>query len=329
VDGPSPFRSAFSGLGLRLERVGHSQTNPPEAQDVPADARGVRVKADFLSNLIDRAFERIPVLERRRSSRYEPFPRADPTPWIPEAMTTEEPPRPDVGRIAAKPGPTPIEMVRSPEHEPPGSERIETITRIQEMVSVRDRGLREERNPLRVTPRFEQPAPESTPHTVEENAGRRAKIPFDDKSVEPPHRETEAAKAEWPPPQFGANREIKSPPVQNERKETGRANVPKEEVIRPDRVDAPARRQNVPFLQPRAEKPAAPKDRREQIERPGIAQPMPVASLSAAPAIQVTIGRVEIRATHPPSPPKPLPASPRKPKLSLDEYLRQRAGDSK
>jgi hypothetical protein len=44
----------------------------------------------------------------------------------------------------------------------------------------------------------------------------------------------------------------------------------------------------------------------------------------SAPIIRVTIGRVEVRAVHPPAA-NPKPAKPATPKLSLDDYLRKRA----
>jgi hypothetical protein len=57
--------------------------------------------------------------------------------------------------------------------------------------------------------------------------------------------------------------------------------------------------------------------------RPPVLMPQPKSS-AAAPSINVTIGRIEVRATLPPAPAKtPGPAAPI---LSLDEYLRQRAG---
>jgi hypothetical protein len=47
----------------------------------------------------------------------------------------------------------------------------------------------------------------------------------------------------------------------------------------------------------------------------------------AAPSIQVTIGRIEVRAgATPAAAPEPLPAAPSIPALTLDEYLAQRNG---
>ena len=49
----------------------------------------------------------------------------------------------------------------------------------------------------------------------------------------------------------------------------------------------------------------------------------PEGARDQAPIVRVTIGRVEVRAIHPPAP-APKPARPAAPKLSLDEYLRGR-----
>jgi hypothetical protein len=49
---------------------------------------------------------------------------------------------------------------------------------------------------------------------------------------------------------------------------------------------------------------------------------------SSPRAIHITIGRIEVRAVHPP--PEPLPQqrpAPVSPKISLEEYLKQRNGE--
>jgi hypothetical protein len=56
------------------------------------------------------------------------------------------------------------------------------------------------------------------------------------------------------------------------------------------------------------------------------AAPLPAAlESSSAPVVQVTIGRIEVRAVTPPAPPKPAPAR-SVPAMSLDEYLQRRNG---
>ena len=49
----------------------------------------------------------------------------------------------------------------------------------------------------------------------------------------------------------------------------------------------------------------------------------------SAPSVQVTIGRVEIRAVMPPPPEQPPAPASSSPKLSLDEYLKRNAGASR
>jgi hypothetical protein len=61
------------------------------------------------------------------------------------------------------------------------------------------------------------------------------------------------------------------------------------------------------------------------MERPADPKTMGEGICPEAPAIRVTIGRIEVRAVIPPPPPLPRPASAvNRPKLSLEEYLNQR-----
>jgi hypothetical protein len=55
--------------------------------------------------------------------------------------------------------------------------------------------------------------------------------------------------------------------------------------------------------------------------KPAEAQTKLVSPVSTAPEIHVTIGRIEVRAINSPA---PVQAPPRKPELSLDDYLRTR-----
>ena len=52
----------------------------------------------------------------------------------------------------------------------------------------------------------------------------------------------------------------------------------------------------------------------------------PMQLAPSAPTVRVTIGRVEVRAIQP-SPEPPTPSAPRGPRLTLDDYLRERGGD--
>ena len=57
-------------------------------------------------------------------------------------------------------------------------------------------------------------------------------------------------------------------------------------------------------------------------ERRGLARPAP-----SEPTIRVTIGRVEVRAVQPPSPPEPRTFDgPRGPHFTLDDYREERSG---
>jgi hypothetical protein len=47
---------------------------------------------------------------------------------------------------------------------------------------------------------------------------------------------------------------------------------------------------------------------------------------SASRVVHITIGRIEVRAVHPPPEPLPQRPAPASPKISLDEYLKQRNG---
>jgi hypothetical protein len=86
----------------------------------------------------------------------------------------------------------------------------------------------------------------------------------------------------------------------------------------------------------RANQPLSPlPDRARIVVQPQVAtrRPSPdssravIASASSndAPAIHVTIGRVEVRAITAPGPPR-SPAPPAAPKISLDDYLKRRNG---
>ncbi|WP_320045523.1 hypothetical protein [uncultured Desulfobacter sp.] len=82
-------------------------------------------------------------------------------------------------------------------------------------------------------------------------------------------------------------------------------------------------------------KPDLPQKRHEQFShqllggtkaarQPGSPHPLSAPSEPAQPTIQVTIGRVEVRAVTPPAPPARPPRPAPAPSLALDDYLKQR-----
>ena len=60
------------------------------------------------------------------------------------------------------------------------------------------------------------------------------------------------------------------------------------------------------------------------IQMPGSSHPLSAPSKPVQPTIQVTIGRVEVRAVTPPAPPAKPPRPAPAPSLALDDYLKQR-----
>jgi hypothetical protein len=76
-----------------------------------------------------------------------------------------------------------------------------------------------------------------------------------------------------------------------------------------------------PVAAPPAGLIAQPQVKRAAAEMPS-SRAQPAARAESAPAIQVTIGRIEVRATPPP--PVPAKQAPRLPAMSLEEYLSQR-----
>jgi hypothetical protein len=70
------------------------------------------------------------------------------------------------------------------------------------------------------------------------------------------------------------------------------------------------------------------KPRVVNVERRKDFSPAEQRSSTSAPIIRVTIGRVEVRAIHPPAP-APKPQKPAAPKLSLEDYLQEREKGSR
>ena len=112
-----------------------------------------------------------------------------------------------------------------------------------------------------------------------------------------------------------------SQPVTEPDVESRPAPAPPQVEVHPPVLERPKKDLPAPII-------AAPVARRREARLVGTQAQKSVASadreLSAGPKIQVTIGRLEVRAVQSaPAPPAPAPPSPR---VSLDEYLRSRNG---
>jgi hypothetical protein len=154
-----------------------------------------------------------------------------------------------------------------------------------------------------------------TPHAPEPRESRR----FDGGDA-PPHpadlrpTPTSAAQhrdaADAPRASDGASTPKRIEPART--LETSRAREAENEEARAERHERRARR-DVPTLVPQP--PRSRRDARHD-----------AASRNDAPTVNVTIGRVEVRATQA-APSAPRPANANAPRMSLDEYLRRRTGE--
>lgn len=112
-----------------------------------------------------------------------------------------------------------------------------------------------------------------------------------------------------------------------------RAPLAPEAVLPPAADPASKRPQDIPEKlparedQPALAAPSVIRPRPKEPEAPAPPLRAPEADATAGPIIRVTIGRVEVRATAPAAPAASRPAPPpRRPALSLDNYLQQRNG---
>lgn len=90
---------------------------------------------------------------------------------------------------------------------------------------------------------------------------------------------------------------------------------PEASLDRPERPDAS------PLLVPRMVRPRLDDYPERGLEEPAVAAPEP-----SVPDIRVSIGRIEVRAIMPPPMPPTQRPAPAQPRLSLDDYLKQRNG---
>jgi hypothetical protein len=282
---------------------------------------------DFLANLVDRSLERSPVLERRRPTLFEPgraSTRLDGP--VSNADSLMEEVSESTSRQAStevqSQSPSPFSEPSDPKHsEAPMGRRETTLIEIHAAeVPLREKEV--SRAPL--TPRldqresFERPSPSLSSRTrtnadeqiterqrlietIVERRVERQESP--ESSIRSSRNEAEPGLI--PPTSLTQIPEVKAADTAGRTDTVARQPEPRIE-FKPSRKSAPTREIG-PVIR------AAP--------RP---QPSMPKSEAHAPTINVTIGRIEVRATPAPATSKTTGTRPAATKLSLDDYLLSR-----
>jgi hypothetical protein len=271
---------------------------------------------DFLSGLIDRAFQRAPVLARRRPSIFEPAFGESSGGWI--DTERERPLEPTMAPVAPAPSsPASIPRVARASE---GLDQEEVRTEPARPASPRSDSFQiAERRGDRAAPE-RVPAVERTverliePRQVEHTIERQ----IESRETLLEHFETRVEKIL--PPRTA----VENVARREEWREAVDAALSSDVVSPAPRVVEPARHvedTRVPSVM-RMEVPAAVARTLSPIQR----QPAQNAAAATPPTIQVTIGRVELRAPQNESGQRTGGSRPRPPKLALDDYMRGRNG---
>jgi hypothetical protein len=276
---------------------------------------------DFLSGLINRAFERTPVLQKRRRALFEPAPEdaGNGMGWI---DSTEE-------RIADRSPET-----NAPQNSLPPSEGRQpgaAPSRLQEDnadLSRRPGAPPPVAPPLRQSDEMRTAEPPAVSKAASAIEPRVPPAPPPQRISE---RLVETRESVIQQREIHTERIIKPQPVTEDRSH------PPQRIATPIRQDAPPAGVRNPtsheVTQQRSElKPPTiirqlpPPEPRRSTPRTKAAEMQPAPQ--ALPTIQVTIGRIELRGTQPTASSPSETPRPRAPKLGLDAYLRQRNGGS-
>ncbi len=251
--------------------------------------------SDFFSGLVDRAVGRAPMIDSRIPPRFEPPRGKGPSVGLAEDAHAE------IDEIIAQTS----QLAIAPPHRRKAIEPQDDAPTVQSKLSAPV--SKEKTQPVR-EPRVEPKAAAQPPRAI-------AKV---EKIIEPPIAprtqppvqkpstiETRVAKS----PTLVASREIAKPPQQSK-------SVPA----------SPAREQN-PIS------PASARATAQPVIRPKVTPRAPQVIVqrepSPAPTIQVTIGRIEVRAASGASSSSSAAPRPAGPKLNLEDYLKNRAGGSR
>lgn len=261
--------------------------------------------SDFLSGLLDRAFERAPMLERRRPSRFEPPTDVDGKPFVGARQLPEDQASDDVETFDVADGPA-----RRPTLLPPRQPRRLEAAELPGEIAREPRNPAAEAEPPRAIGTIgekdvERARPVGAPATSSaREASRSAEAPVVD-------RDTAASRVALP----DARPPVVRPPVANadsageRRIQQDPSNRGEPAPARPAKSVVASTRESV--LRPvsvTTRSPQVPFTRRE----------------SAEPTIEVTIGRIEVRAVSAPPTTPGRAGRPASPKLTLEDYLKSR-----
>lgn len=264
---------------------------------------------DFLSHLVDRVLDVAPVLERRRGSRFEPVREltrpAEAIAEVNDVVDASRPAPPVLTRVEAP-------ASRAAESPMPGVESIRPVQQVMERVVQHSLEARQPETSY-VQPRYEDDRPKTMQETIVE---RRIETHTDHRITVSPtiqrhveHRELIREIVQPAPRVDPVQQEAKSTPPQREVHVVRRV-----ETAVPSPTAAKTQQAISPRLAPQMQSPRVQK--LADVSTPIIE--------STPPAIHVTIGRIEIKATNAPAQPSRQRAL--TPKLSLDEYLKARSG---
>lgn len=298
---------------------------------------------DYLSNLVARSFDLGDVVQPRPVSLFEPTP-------VPGMPTLEEPGNPETGEEP---------VLESPRDETPkqAQHATEQNSLLPRFIGSEENEAQEKRDPPEPMPNQmerssftrELPAPRIAPLSTPQSKPV-ANQQHDQSNAQPPRTTLVTSPMSDSPSSEPVIREVLSkresspvlepmfpPPIAPAMEEPHTEIVmgsPEFEIVPPktgreERSDTkPVSSSTETSLnQPSTMLIAVQPQITAFEESPKQRQFMPVEPPEAAPTIHVTIGRVEVRATPPPSPPQKEKRS-RAPVMSLDEYLRQRSQGS-
>ena len=287
---------------------------------------------DLFTSLVDRTFARTPVLERRQPTLFEPaVDAALSEPSLQEQVNfVDSKPSGGEARQLPKntaPSPQPSSAVEEPEApaletRPARRRRVRDTPTPEEdgerkqLAPVSDPPIREARKheelshdvkpPLVAAPKLPIPTPERTIKTIVEKTIEREVIK-EQTTQEPAIKEIQTFTQPNLQPQ-PSHRDESTSTEQPSKVEVRHVSAPKEAT--PIKHLVPKNPERSPIIPPKT-RAATRAEAKRRPEPP-------------APIINVTIGRVEVRATTPTTS-KAQTARPAGPKLSLDDYLRSRA----